>query len=500
MKISHIILISFFFILLLFSITTYINYRQSELIRTNSEEFARSTIIVRHSNRFQRNFLNMVSGLRGYLLTNELFFIQTYDSAIIENENILNELSSTVRDGSEQKILLDDIHELHKYWVTEFAVPLLEAKRSTTLSDSSKIAFNKLYRDKIVHGLEKDIQRSLQQKFSEFTNVEYGFRDLQKEILSRSVSSTKSISFVLTVISVVTGMCIALFIAHYISSRIVKMVKLANSVAQGNYDVHMDAEGKSELSQLAKALNDMTDILHKNISLLKRQRDELDQFAHIVSHDIKAPLRGIDNVVTWIEEDHSFDLPPKVNEYLNLIKGRLLRAENLLRGLLDYARIGKEAHEIELVDLNELLEEVQGYIHKRPGIGLIIQPELPVLFAERVPLLQIFINLITNAIKYHDKEKGWVKVYYQDAGDNYEFFVEDNGPGIDKSYHGKIFIIFQTLQERDKIESTGVGLAIIKKILDDRNLRITVLSEPGIGSTFSFTWPKNQYHHHATSN
>jgi signal transduction histidine kinase len=447
---------------------------------------------VRHSNRFQRNFLNMVSGLRAYLLTNEGFFIQTYDSAMIENEQILHELSTLVPANSDQKILLDDIHELHKFWEMELAVPLLEAKKMTLQSDSGRVAFNKLYRDKVARGLEKDVQKSLQQKFSQFTNVEYGLRDTQKEILNRSVSSTKSISFTLNAISVVAGMCIAMFIAHYISSRIVKMVKMANSIADGNYDVHMDDRGKSELSQLAKALNNMADILHRNISLLKRQRDELDQFAHIVSHDIKAPLRGIDNVVTWIEEDHSFDLPPKVNEYLELIKGRIVRAENLLKGLLTYARIGKEAREIELVDTNELLGEVLEYVPKRPGIDIRIQPNLPILFAERLPLLQIFTNLMTNAVKYHDKENGFVKVYYKANGDHYEFVVEDDGPGIDQNYHQKIYVIFQTLNERDKIESTGVGLAIVKKILEDRNLTITLTSHAGEGSKFSFAWPKNQ--------
>src|SRR5688500_15586355 len=177
-----------------------------------------------------------------------------------------------------------------------------------------------------------------------------------------------------------------MFIAHYISSRIVKMLKMANSIAEGNYLVQMDEQGNSELSQLAKALNNMARILDTNISLLKRQKDELDQFAHIVSHDIKAPLRGIDNVVTWIEEDHSFDLPPKVNEYLNLIKGRIIRAENLLKGILMYARIGKEARDKEIINLNDLLNEVKEYLPKDSKIKLTIQPNLPELYTERVPL------------------------------------------------------------------------------------------------------------------
>jgi light-regulated signal transduction histidine kinase (bacteriophytochrome) len=119
---------------------------------------------------------------------------------------------------------------------------------------------------------------------------------------------------------------------------------------------------------------------------------------------------------------------------------------------------------------------------------------MPVLYTERLPLLQIFTNLITNAVKHHDKTKGIVKVYHKVNGEHYEFFVEDDGPGIDRGYHEKIFVIFQTLRERDTFESTGVGLAIIKKILDDRNLNIRVFSEPGRGAIFSFTWPKDEYY------
>ena len=493
MKISHIIFLSFFVILLLFSITTYINYRQSEIISRNSDEFERSSVIIRHSNRFQRNFLNMVSGLRGYLLSNETFFIQTYDSAIIENEEILDELTLLVPASSDQRILLEEIRQLHKYWVTEFAAPLLEAKKSVSVSDSSKAAFNALYRGKIINGVEKDVQRSLQKKFSTFSNYEYGFRNSRKAQLEQTIESTRRISFWLTVISVITAICIALFIANYISSRIVRMVKMANAIGEGNYGVNMADHGHSELSQLAQALNNMAGILHTNISLLRRQRDELDQFAHIASHDIKTPLRGIDNVVTWIEEDHSFDLPPKVKEYLALIKGRIVRAENLLKGILDYARIGKESRHREVVDLNELLAEISEYVPKRPGVELRVQPNLPVIFTERVPLLQLFTNLISNAFKYHDKNDGSVKVYYKNSGEYYEFFVEDNGPGIDKNYHEKIFQIFQTLEARDSFESTGVGLAIVKKILDERNLRMRLFSEPGRGSVFAFHWPKTEY-------
>ena len=159
-----------------------------------------------------------------------------------------------------------------------------------------------------------------------------------------------------------------------------------------------------------------------------------------------------------------------------------------------YSRVGKENRDQEIVDVNELVLEACEYVPRKPGLELKIQANLPILYTERVPLLQLFTNLITNAIKYHDKEEGRVKVYHRSNGDYYDFFIEDDGPGIDKVYHEKIFGIFQTLQERDTFESTGVGLAIVKKILDDRNLQIKIFSEPGKGSVFCFTWPKNEYY------
>lgn len=491
MKISFLILSGFFFILLLFSITTYINYQQSEKVNENSEKFSKSSTTLRQSNRFQRNILNMVSGLRGYLLTNESFFIQSYDSAVLENDEILNDLSALIPESPQQKYLLREIEELHERWVQEFANPLLEAKRRSVLSDSSAASFSKLYRKKLTEGLEKDIQQNLQRKFREFSNYEYAFREKQKETLTEFVQQTRNISIYLNVLSIILGIGIAVFLANHISSGIVKMVRMADAIAEGDYSVHVDDRGKDEVSRLTRSLNNMAKVLAENISLLKSKNEELNQFAHIVAHDIKAPLRGIDNVVTWIEEDHSLDLTQKVNEYISLIKGRVKRAENLLNGILSYSRIGREVQPKEAVNLNELVEEIKGYLPAKTGITLHIQPDLPHLFTERLPLFQVFSNLLSNAYKYQDKEAGIVKVYCKEYKHHYMFFVEDNGRGIAKNYHEKIFMIFQTLQERDSFESTGVGLAIVRKILNDRKLDIEVISEPDRGSTFAFTWPKN---------
>lgn len=492
MKISVFIFLGFFLILVMFSITTYINFELADDVNENSEWLAKSTTVVRSSNRFQRNILNMVSHLRGYLFTGEPYFIQAYDSAYTENEQLINELRPLIaKDHAIQLQYLQKLNEANNSWVTNFALPLIEAKKQASTNDSSEIAFEKLYREKFQGGYETQVVNTLNRHIRNFINYEYNVRDVRKADLEKSIQQTRIISIYLTSLSIFTGLAIAAFLAVRISRRIIKMVNMADAIAGGNYETYMEESGRDELSQLAASLNHMAKVLAENIALLQRKNKELDQFAHIVSHDMKAPLRGIDNVVSWIEEDHLQELSPKVKEYMGLIKSRIVRGENLIHGILSYSRVGQYEMELEEVDLNVLLEELRESIAVRPGLTLQIQKDLPVLWTHRVPLLQIFSNLISNAIKHHDKRHGYIKVYYKENDDHYRFFVEDNGPGIAKNYHNKIFVIFQTLNGADSFESTGVGLAIIKKILDDRNQEITLDSEQGAGSTFAFTWAKN---------
>jgi signal transduction histidine kinase len=138
-----------------------------------------------------------------------------------------------------------------------------------------------------------------------------------------------------------------------------------------------------------------------------------------------------------------------------------------------------------------MLQELIEMLAPQPGIQVSIQRNMPVLLTERVPLQQIFMNLLSNALKYHHLPEGKVAITYKDKGTHYEFSVTDDGPGIEPQYHEKIFIVFQTLKERDAFESTGVGLAIVKKILDDKKCTIRVDSQAGNGACFTFTWPKN---------
>ncbi len=222
---------------------------------------------------------------------------------------------------------------------------------------------------------------------------------------------------------------------------------------------------------------------------LERSNRELDQFAYVTSHDLKAPLQAISNLSEWIEEDMGESLTGESRKHMDLLRKRAQRMVALIEGILQYSRVGRIRDKAETVDTAKLLADVVDMIVRPPGFVIHVAENMPVLETERIRLQQVFANLIGNAIKHHDRPEGRVEVTVREAGDFFEFSIADDGPGIASEYHQKIFVIFQTLKARDKFESTGVGLALVKKIVEDKGGKITLESEEGKGATFRFTWP-----------
>lgn len=224
-------------------------------------------------------------------------------------------------------------------------------------------------------------------------------------------------------------------------------------------------------------------------SRLEQSNRELDQFAYVASHDLKAPLRGIANLAQWLEEDLGEHVSGESREHLTLLRGRVNRMEALIDGILTYSRAGRKRDEIEQVDTAKLIATVIDLLAPPPGVTVKVQPPLPALLTERVPLQQVFMNLIGNAIKYGHSASPIVAVAGEETGDMVRFSVSDNGPGIAPQFHEKIWQIFQTLAPRDEIEGTGIGLSVVRKLVETRGGRAWVESNVGEGSTFYFTWP-----------
>jgi signal transduction histidine kinase len=225
---------------------------------------------------------------------------------------------------------------------------------------------------------------------------------------------------------------------------------------------------------------------------LERSNRDLDQFAYVASHDLKAPLRGIANLTQWIEEDLGDKVTGESKEHMQLLKGRVHRMEALIDGILTYSRAGRVREKAALVDVGTLLPEVVELLSPPGETEITIAPDMPVIETERVPLQQVFMNLIGNAIKYNRRPGARIEVAARGEGDSYVFSVADNGPGIAPQYQEKIWQIFQTLAARDKVEGTGIGLSVVRKIVEARGGRAWLESEPGRGSTFYFSWPKRQ--------
>jgi two-component system, LuxR family, sensor kinase FixL len=223
---------------------------------------------------------------------------------------------------------------------------------------------------------------------------------------------------------------------------------------------------------------------------LKEINEQLNQFAYVVSHDLKAPLRAISSLADWLVTDYGDKVGESGREQFGMLLGRTKRMNSLVDGILRYSRVTRQHEERVSVDLNQLLRDVCELLSPPSGIVVHIAPGLPTLQCERTRLTQVFENLISNAIKYMGKPDGEIFVGCEEAGAQWKFHVRDTGPGIEERYYEKIFQIFQTLAARDDRESTGIGLAIVKKTIELSGGRVWVESKIGEGSAFYFVLPK----------
>ncbi len=282
-------------------------------------------------------------------------------------------------------------------------------------------------------------------------------------------------------------------IEHYETERLTKAgdiiyVSISYSPILDNNNKVVGVSGIARNITQRKMAEKEQDRLINQLEITNR---ELESFAYITSHDLKAPLRAIGSLADWIYADYIEQLDDAGKENLRLLKGRVARMHDLINGILLYSRIGRAKDKRELINVQENVNEVLRMLEVPDNIKVIIENELPSLFLYKAHVIQLFENLLSNAIKFSDKKEGVIKIGAINLPSFWKFYVSDNGMGINPKYHDKIFEIFQTLRRRDEVESTGIGLSIVKKIVETAGGHIWVESEEGEGTIFYFTLPKN---------
>jgi len=277
------------------------------------------------------------------------------------------------------------------------------------------------------------------------------------------------------------------------------LIKIANKIIKANKSKKKICNSETNLQTITKVFeeeyekfNEQIHIYKERIQQLENTNKELDQFAYVVAHDLKAPLRGISNLVEWIEEDLQSNATNEIDNHLKMLRARAARLENIIHGILSYAKAEKKEKRIETINTRKNIDDIIELLQPPKHIIINLEGEWPIIETDPTRFHQVFINLISNAIKYNDKQAGKITIGSTIQDNKCQFYIEDNGEGIEEEYHQKIFHLFQTLSVKDEKESTGIGLSIVKNIIDEMGGKIWIESKLHIGTKFIIEWPLNQ--------
>lgn len=381
-------------------------------------------------------------------------------------------------------------------WITDAYFFDVEGNLLTSYASSGKLSLP----DKIPRG--EDICHTAEYAYC-FNDVSYedpgtGERKHVGTIYIRSATETykrrvrQMVVYMLLLMLAVVAAAVALayLLQGLISKPILHLAATAKRVsAEADYSVRVKKPAHDEIGVLYDGFNNMLEQIQRRQEDLERSNRDLDQFAYVASHDLKAPLRAISTLSGWIEEDLHGNLSEEAQEQMQLLRSRVQRMDQLIEGILQYSRAGRLDSHGEKTDVGKMLHELVELLSPPETFQVTIAPGMPTMVTKRLRLEQVFSNLITNAIKYHDRRDGKVEIAGRRHGRFYEFTVRDDGPGIAKEHHEKVFLMFQTLQPRDHVESTGLGLSLVKKLVEEEGGSIHLESTPGQGATFRFTWP-----------
>ncbi len=462
---------------------------QKNLSDESQQQVQHSRVVIRQALEAQNALLEAETSVRGYLLSGDRAYLAPYTASLPVAPQRIEELARSVSDNPRQRAAVDSLRAGTRKKLDIMADVIRRRDAGEDILPIIRIGAGKVAMD----GLRADFASLI---------------DDEQRIFESREQHSEQVRFVTQLVIALgssIGFAIGLVVVSWIGRGFREREESRRHLEKTNARLE---EQKSLLKEqevlLARRLGEQVELarqLNQNNVALERSNQDLEQFAYITSHDLRAPLRGIANLSGWIEDDLGAAITPDVHKHLEMMRGRVRRLEALIDGITAYSRAGRGKTPVEAVDVGKLLSEAIELLAPPPGVKVTVDSSMPTLRTARVPLQQVLMNLIGNAIKYGSTpESGTVRVSSQDAGPFVEFRVSDHGPGIAPEHHDRIFGIFQTLSARDKVEGTGIGLAIVKKLVERYGGTIRVESDVGRGATFVFTWPRELSNDQNTTN
>jgi signal transduction histidine kinase len=408
--------------------------------------------VIRETSLLMKGIVDAETGIRGYIITRNPEFLKPYEEAQTEIPLHLGAIEELTADNSSQQLHFKQTKQQIKTSLSLLVQILSQLQAQPDSSRSSQLtpvlANGKVKMDRI------------RQSIDTFNDEEWRLLNVRQEKIAK-IEKISDVALGISASSVILGYGLA--IKLYLASE---------------RESEFKAKKLAQINQNLSAVN----------QLLNERNQELDQFTYIVSHDLKAPLRGIANLSEWIEEDLEDKLDEDASKNMSLLRNRVQRMNSFIDGLLEYSRVGKYQETKTTVDLQKLLYDIIDSLAPAPSFKIDIQSKMPVIQTEVLPLQQVFSNLISNSIKHHHRDRGTITINAVEQGKYYQFSVADDGIGIALEDQAKIFTIFQTLAAKDTKENTGIGLSIVKKIVENQGGKIWLESALNQGTTFYFTW------------
>ena len=313
--------------------------------------------------------------------------------------------------------------------------------------------------------------------------IEESSQDFNK-YLNRTVVFMISIGFFIAIVAASVNYYV---VEKQINQRISKLTEAVLDIVAGKTSHASDISGDDEISAMAIAV----DTFETHAKELRRSNQELEQFAYAASHDMRSPLRAIENLAQWTLEDAQDSLSADSKENLNMLLRQAKRLSTLQSDLLEYSKAGNPDNAIGQLDLKETLMEFSSLLDPESNYKIAVSGNIQYFSTYVVPLRQILLNFINNAMKHHDQKHGKITITSNLDNGRLNFTVADDGPGIDPQYHQQIFGLFKTLKSRDEVEGSGLGLSLINKLVERYGGKVTVSSNPALkrGTVFQFDWP-----------